>query len=275
MLFIIIFVFGLIIGSFLNVVILRHNTGESVLNGKSRCLNCGKNLSWREMIPMFSFFVQKGRCKNCRSKISRQYPAVEMITGVMFALIAFKFTNYELRITNYEFLNNLPSVVYYWLIFSILIVISVYDIRHQIIPDKFVYPLAAISLFSVFFQTASYKLQAISFLNNILTGLALFSFFALLWLISRGRWMGFGDAKLALAIGFFLGPAKGLLAFLFSFWLGAIFGVALLIYSKFFLKKSVPLKTQIPFAPFLALAGFLAFLIEMDFYGLVKLTSFY
>ena len=85
--------------------------------------------------------------------------------------------------------------------------------------------------------------------------------------------MGFGDAKLALAIGFFLGPAKGLLAFVFSFWLGAIFGVALLIYSKIFLKKIVSLKTQVPFAPFLALAGFSAFLIESDFYVIAKFVS--
>src|SRR3990167_11117895 len=91
----IIFIFSLTIGSFLNVAILRYGSKESILKGKSRCFNCGKNLKWRELIPVFSFIFQKGRCRTCQSKISWQYPAVELITGTVFFLTALKIFNFS------------------------------------------------------------------------------------------------------------------------------------------------------------------------------------
>src|ERR1035437_11136792 len=84
------FVFGTIIGSFLNVVSLRYNTGMGV-NGRSKCFTCGKTLTWKELIALFSFAVQKGACKKCKSKISWQYPLVEFLAGVFFVLIFLKF----------------------------------------------------------------------------------------------------------------------------------------------------------------------------------------
>src|SRR3989344_8987856 len=127
---IIFFVFGLIIGSFLNVVIIRLNTDKS-FSGRSGCMACQNKLSWYELIPLFSFFVLKGRCRNCKSKISVQYPVVELISGIIFASLFLKFENVF-------YINTLAfsiSYAYYVTMFSILLIIAVYDLRHKIIPD--------------------------------------------------------------------------------------------------------------------------------------------
>ena len=93
-----IFILGLIIGSFLNVVIMRLNTGESMIKDGSRCFSCGKNLKWYELVPVFSFIAQRGRCRECGSRISWQYPIVELITGVVFTLTALKIFNFQFSI---------------------------------------------------------------------------------------------------------------------------------------------------------------------------------
>ncbi len=233
---ILIFVFGVIIGSFLNVVILRLNTGLSVVYSGSRCFSCGKRLSWHELIPIFSFLVQKGRCRNCQSGISWQYPLVEFFTGLLFWAIFFKF------------FPDFISIVFYWLIVGLFIVIGVYDIRHQIIPDKIVYPLIFLSFGHWFLADKS--------LAGFLTGIIFFAFFFLLWLASKGRWMGLGDAKIALASGWLLGFINGLLSLLISFWTGAFIGVFLLLFAS----KTFKLKSRIPFGPFLAFGTIISIL---------------
>jgi prepilin signal peptidase PulO-like enzyme (type II secretory pathway) len=237
-----IFILGSIIGSFLNVIILRYDTGQSVIKGRSQCLNCQKKLKWYELIPIFSFVVQKGKCRKCKSKISIQYPLVELLTGILFLLI-FQITRYSLLVTGY-----------YFIIFSLLIIIAVYDFRHQIIPDKFVY-LFDILAFLNLFRNWKLEIRNWDFLSGLLAGVVFFGFFGLLWLVSRGNWMGLGDAKLALGIGWLLGLFKGILALLVSFWTGALIGIFLL----FFFKKEYNLKSRIPFGPFLVLGIIIAF----------------
>ncbi|MBU2263542.1 prepilin peptidase, partial [Patescibacteria group bacterium] len=141
--YVFVFILGTIVGSFLNVVILRYNTGQSVIKGGSKCFSCGKNLKWHELIPVVSFIIQKGRCRNCKSRISIQYPIVELLTGLIF-LLTFHVTGYSLLITNY-----------YFIIFSLLIVIAVYDLRHQIIPNGFVYAFIILSLFAIFLENCN------------------------------------------------------------------------------------------------------------------------
>lgn len=236
MFYLFIFIFGTIIGSFLNVVSLRYGTGESVVYAGSRCFSCGKRLSWAELIPIFSFLVQKGRCRNCKSKISWQYPIVEFLTGLLFLVIFLKF------FPNFQF------NVFYWLIFSLLIIISVYDIRHQIIPNKLVY------LFD--FLCFSYWFLIDRSVAGFLAGAIFFAFFFLLWFASQGRWMGLGDAKLALGCGWLLGFTNGVIGLLIAFWSGALTGIFLLL----FLPKTFKLKSRIPFGPFLALGAIIALL---------------
>lgn len=279
MAFLIIFIFGLFIGSFLNVLILRCNTGVSVVTGKSKCLNCNNNLKWYELIPVLSFLAQKGRCRNCKAKISIQYPIVEILTALIFGLSYlkiidfFEYVFFYIRSPNpasinllLERISNFPFgakeiflLVAAFIFFSLLIVISVYDYYHKIIPNSyslflFIFSVFFVIGFSLFIQDFNFLLQ------NILSGFAFFSFFFLLSFVSGEKWMGYGDSKLAASLGLFLGPIKTLMALMFSFWLGAIFGILVLI-----LSRKISLKSQVPFAPFLALGSFLAFLIEIDF----------
>ncbi len=251
-----VFIFGTIIGSFLNVVILRYNTGESVVQNGSRCFSCGKKLKWHELIPILSFIIQRGRCQSCKSRISWQYPLIEMLTGLIFLLV---FSIRYQVFSNFSF-YFLLSTFYYFIIFSILIVIAVYDLRHQIIPNVFVYAFDILAFLSLF-RISDFEFRIYDFW----AGIIFFSFFASLWLVSRGKWMGLGDAKLALGIGWLLGLVRGILALLLSFWVGAAVGIFLL----FFLKDKYNIKSKISFGPFLILGALLAF-----FFGnvIIKLT---
>ena len=235
---IIVFVLGLIIGSFLNVVILRYNTGRT-LSGRSGCLTCGKKLNWSELLPVVSFIWQRGRCRGCRSKISWQYPLVELLTGLLFALIY------------WHLAGQWPEIIFYWLIASLLIIITVYDFKHQIIPDKFVF---------IFILLALLKLNIV---GGLATALPLF----FLWAASRGRWLGFGDVKLALGIGLLLDWQFGLSALALAFWLGAFVGLFLIAWGKTQLWrrwKSYTMKSEVPFAPFLILGFWLVFFLSIN-----------
>jgi leader peptidase (prepilin peptidase)/N-methyltransferase len=204
-------------------------------------------LGWLDLIPVFSFLLQKGRCRYCQGKISWQYPLVEIITGIVFVLVFLRITHYALLIT-------------YWLLFSFLIAISVYDIKHQIIPNKLIYPFILLAIgYWLLVERASVLF--------LLSGVAFGGFFALLWLFSCGQWMGFGDAKLALGLGFLLGPQNTVAAFLFSFWLGALIAFFLLILKG----RIFTMKSKIPFGPFLATGSLLAFLIGERFIHLFLL----
>ena len=260
-----VFAFGTIIGSFLNVVILRYNTGESIVVGGSKCLACAKKLKWYELVPIFSFVLQKGKCRECFSKISWQYTIIEIITGSLFLLIYnFNFSALgaasavgqgPASVGQFLILNFAP-IIYYWAIFSILIIIAVYDYYHQIIPDLFVYIFIGLSFLGLFgILSADWRIGV----WNFAAGIILFSFFGALWFFSRGAWMGFGDVKLALGIGWLLGTEKGILAVMLSFWLGAIVGVSLLLWSKWKSGGKYCMKTRIAFGPFLVLGAIIAF----------------
>jgi leader peptidase (prepilin peptidase)/N-methyltransferase len=204
---------GTIIGSFLNVVILRHKTGRT-LSGRSSCGVCGKTLSWSELIPVLSFLLQRGRCVQCRAPLSLQYPAVEILTGLFFlgALLVSA---------------NLLHAAYLVLVLSLFVVIAVYDVHHRIVPDAFIYPVAAVAGIGLFvdWQALSLTLPA---LQDVLAGPLFFLPFGALWLYSGGSWIGLGDGKVALAIGWLLGLRAGFSALVLGFWFGAVLALALL-----------------------------------------------
>jgi leader peptidase (prepilin peptidase)/N-methyltransferase len=240
-----IFILGLIIGSFLNVVILRMNTGRSIATGRSACARCNNTLSWYELIPVFSFLGLRGKCSNCKQHISFQYPLVELVTGIIFTLL---YTN---TITAYGLtLTALAIFVFSATVASTLIVIFVYDIRHSIIPDIAVYTFIILSLVSIvwsIFTVPGFQ-AGMAVVDGVVVALPFF----LLWAFSKGTMMGFGDVKLALGIGWLLGLVGGFSALLFSFWIGAIAGLFLLG-----LSRKYSMRSQIPFAPFLIIATFI------------------
>lgn len=285
MILIAIFIFGLLIGSFLNVLILRHNTGETVIKGSSKCFSCGKKLKWQELIPVLSFVFQKGRCKKCGSKISLQYILIELLTAVIFVFIYEKIAgfyeggflnsiqNFQLFYYPFKLIPDIQDavlIIIAWIFFSILIAISVYDARHKIIPNAFSLALAAAGLIYTAASFYKFKNAGIIF-DNILSGVVFSLIFLSISFVSKEKWMGYGDGKLAFSLGIFLGPLKSGLAALFSFWIGTVFGIIILILSR----KKTSLKSEVPFAPFLAAGAFLAFLLEGDtLIKLVELSSF-
>ncbi len=243
---IIFFIIGTIFGSFINVLVLRYNTGLSFVSGRSKCFSCGKTLPWHEMIPIFSFIILRGKCSSCKSKISYQYPLAEFITGILFLLI---FLIFGITIM-------LP---FYILIVSTLVAISVYDIKHKIIPDGMVIFFDAIAFI---FLLASHQFALFSPAAPIdfWAGLLLFAFFAFFWLVSRGKWMGFGDAKLALGVGWILGMSGGIFAVMLAFWIGAAASLIILGLQKLNISRlGLTIKSEIPFAPFIIFAFFLEF----------------
>lgn len=249
--YIFIFLFGLIIGSFLNSVIYRLEEGMPIWRWSNRsiCPHCKKQLRWFELIPVISFIIQKGRCTACPEKISWQYPFVELATGLLFVGIM----NYELGIMGYE-LNSLFLIqtIYFLIVSSLLILIFVFDYKHYIIPNQFVYSLIILSLgynilYSLFIiHNSSFLIQA------VLSALLLSGFFLSLVLISKGEWMGMGDVKFALFMGLFLGWPKIFVAFFMSFFIGSIISLALVA------RGEKGMQSQIPFGPFLIIGTLIA-----------------
>jgi prepilin signal peptidase PulO-like enzyme (type II secretory pathway) len=264
--FVFIFLLGTIIGSFLNVVIYRFNTGKPIGNSRSICMSCSHTLSWYELIPLFSFLIQKGRCRSCASTISHQYPIVEFGTGLIFALLAFHFMPFlSYSQTSYVLLVGLFSFI-----FSLLMVITVYDMRHKIIPDTLVYAYSLVAFLSIWVNhTDIGPLLAEPSISSMLAGPLLALPFALLWLVSGGKWMGLGDAKLMLGIGWMLGLLSGIAALILSFWIGALFSLGFIIFAK----RKVTMKTQIPFAPFLILASLIVLLFSIDVFSISSLFN--
>jgi len=255
---IVFFFLGLIIGSFLNVIIFRFNTDRN-LGGRSGCLSCRRVLAWYELIPVLSYFFLWGRCRGCKSFISMQYPIVEVISGLVFALIFLKFQDVFYLST----LSFSASYAYYTTMFSLLLVIAVYDLRHKIIPDVLSFVFGALAFVGLFFFSGYSFFPHIPVLSEFASGALLALPFALLWLISRGSWMGLGDAKLALGLGWLLGFANIITSVAVAFWFGAIVGVILFLFSK-----KYKMKSEIPFAPFLVVGAFIIFAFGLDLFNL-------
>lgn len=236
-----VFVFGLVIGSFLNVVICRLAEGGSVVLDRSRCPKCAHTLSWYELVPLISFAIQRAQCRSCKEKISYQYPLVELATALVFVSI-------------YRFLPAYYhgwEMAYLFAVWASLLVIFVFDLKHYIIPNKVLYPLIVVVALHAFFGNGFAATP-----HTIPSAGGTAGFFLALYLVSRGKWIGFGDVKFGVFMGLFLGFPFIAVAFFFSYFIGAVVGgVLLALHSK-------TLQSQVPFGPFLVLGTFIAY-----FYG--------
>lgn len=255
--YIFIFLFGLIIGSFLNVVIFRLETGEQIVSGRSHCQHCSHTLEWYDLFPIFSFLALDGKCRYCRKSLSVQYPLVELATAILFVSI---FGIWNLGFGTWD----LIKIFYYLFIVSALIVIFVYDLRHYIIPDKIVYLAIIISLIYLLLKTLDFGIWNFighwdlgfgisnTFFNGLFASVLASGFFLAIVLLTRGEGMGGGDVKLVFLMGLVLGWPKILVALFLAFTLGAICGII------FVIAKKKALKSAIPFGPFLVLGTFIA-----------------
>jgi len=239
-----VFIFGLVWGSFLNVVIYRTTQGTSPLSGRSVCPKCKKMISWKHNIPLISFFLLQGRCANCKTKISWQYPVVEFMTGIMFVW-------WFLVGRSFFFLFGNPWIYVqpvFWLIVGmLLLVVFVADLRFGLIPDQVSIPLFVLALGYRLALVSSQQMQSTDLVNAVISGLVLMFFFYCLWYFTKGRGFGFGDVKLAPSLSLLLGWPRTLVGMFIAFMIGAVVAVVLLVIGR---KK---FGQTIPFGPFLVL----------------------
>ena len=259
------FVLGLLIGSFLNVVIYRHGSGVG-LRGRSKCLSCGKTLTARMLLPLFSFLLQRGRCAHCSSRLSFQYPLVEFCTGLLFVVVFIVRGFDPLQFDIEALLLTLLDFA----IWSTLLLMVVYDLKHKIIPDRFSLLFALLSLASLSLRSVwgvalppfVPLLEETPAWLDFAAGPLLALPFALLWLLSGGRAMGLGDAKIAWGMGWFFGFTSGVSAIFFSFWVAFFPSLILLLIPR----KRFTMKSEIPFAPFLVLGTLIIYLCHVDIF---------
>jgi leader peptidase (prepilin peptidase)/N-methyltransferase len=211
-------------------------------------------------VPLLSYLFLLGRCRHCKTHISAQYPIVEFLVGIIFASLFLKFENLFFD-APYSFI---AAYAFYAAVFSLLMVIATYDVKHKIIPDALSVILGTLAFIGIFFfniDDARVFYLHLPSLSQFLSGFILAAPFALLWLVSRGRWMGLGDAKLAIGLGWILGPSRLLSGAVLSFWVGAVLGIILVAFSR-----KYKMKSELPFAPYLVLGAALAFFFELHIF---------
>ncbi|KAB3537361.1 prepilin peptidase [Alkaliphilus pronyensis] len=233
------FILGLLIGSFLNVCIFRIPLNKSIVFPSSHCTSCSSSLKAIDLIPVFSYVMNRGRCRYCSSKISTQYPIIEFLNGITYMLL---FINFGASI---EFLK-------YALLCSVLIVVFAIDYYHQIIPDGLNLFLFASGIILLGIENIN---NPRALLTNLLGLLLAGGFFLLIAIISKGA-MGGGDIKLMAVLGFWFGIKEVVLITFLSFLIGGILSLV------FILLKLKEKKDFIPFGPFIVVAT-----IATIFYG--------
>jgi len=221
------FIYGLFIGSFLNVCIFRIPAGISLIKPPSSCGSCGHRLNYIDMLPVVNYIINKGKCRYCKSSYSMQYPLIELLNGILYLFISLKFG------------FSINSIIY-CIIVSLLIVVSMIDLKHKIIPDGLIITGIIIGIILL--------LQDKTVLFNRLIGLGIgLGLFLTIAVLTNA--MGGGDIKLMAVLGLIFGIKGILFIALFSFVIGAIISVALLTL------KIKSRKDEIPFGPFISLSA--------------------
>lgn len=276
----ILFIIGLAVGSFLNVVVFRFKPENNVfdlkkINGRSACPYCQKTLHWRELIPLVSFFIQLGKCRSCGHRLSWQYPFVELLSGLIFVVVP-----YILYPGSY-----IASAI--WIsVLLIFLLISVIDFHHFIIPDELVWLLVFLGSAFIFLQTLTPNLDFFNlsflrhyallfgwldniWLNHLFAALASSAFFGSMFFLGKGKTLGGGDIKLGFALGWLLGWPDIIIALMLSFLIGGIAGFILMMSRKKTMKDFLPL------APFLitgaVLTVFFGYQIINGYFSLMRL----
>lgn len=247
-----VFILGLAVGSFVNVVVMRTLAGEDFIRGRSRCDYCRRPLSWYEMIPLLSFLVLRGRCRSCGHEIDIMHPLIELIVGILFVwwwLIGFAFfqltANLSLQIVQPAF----------WLLAALLLlIISLVDTISYYIPNWAIQGLWWLVISYRLFLTWQGWYQPTDFAWSMLGAGLLLLFFLALWLVTKGKGFGFGDVKLIFPLALVMGWPNMIIGVWLAFVVGAFVGILLLLRGK------KTMKQPLPFGPFLVIGAFLSLL---------------
>lgn len=257
-------IFGLIVGSFSGVVIWRMGTGRGV-GGRSMCLSCNRTLHWYELIPLVSFIIQGGKCRKCKSKIPAQDFWVEIVTGALFALTAFVLLGMMGCGNGVAFV---AMIVGWFILIATGIVISVYDLRHKLIHLPSLIAFFAVGVLLLVLQNffSGTPVVILDIVQRIGYGLLVALPFFALWLVSRGKWIGFGDIEIMAIAGFLLGISGGFSAVIFGFWIACI--VVLPIYG-YYKSRGKTMHHEIPMGPFLLAGIWLVWMLDLNIFDLL------
>ncbi len=281
------FLLGLAFGSFLNVVTLRYSPEEGFYHkkhysGRSRCLYCQRNLSWYEMIPLFSYLFLKGKCHSCQSKLTVQYPLVELVSGLIFVFVPIILRGLFLSLSPNVLVLIATSSIIWITAFMFMLAMLVIDWRHYVIPNSVSLTLFIVALiwivvgqyngaFSSIYGSSFLKQFAAIFpqfsfqiLNHLTGALLGLLFFLAIFVFSKGRAMGMGDVKLMGVLGLLFGWPDILVVMLLSFIIGALTSVFLMLRGK---KK---ITDKIPFGPFIVISAAIVF-----FFGAGLMSAYF
>lgn len=229
------FALGSIVASFIGVVTARLYTGQSFLTGRSRCDACDAEIAPSALVPIISYLLSGGRALCCSARVSWASPLAELLLGGLFAL-------------SYLQLGLTPALLGMLLSLALLLALVIYDLAHQILPTPLLAAFVVASALTGFLLAPSSQ----AFYQTVGIALLISGSLAVLHLLSRGRAMGLADAPLALALALLVGSQRSFAGFIFSFWIGAVVGIFILLRRP----KGSRIGVEVPFAPFLA-AGFL------------------
>ena len=248
-----IFSLGACLGSFANVCIYRLPKNKQIVSGRSFCPNCKKKINWYDNLPLISFFLLNGKCRNCNKVIPVRYLIVELITGISFLLIYLNF-------------KNLNTIIFLSILILILIIIFFIDLENFIIPDTLNFSIMGLALFKNFLP--NFNTSLIHEINQSIIGgmVGYISIWLIIYLYKTFKkidGMGLGDAKLMAGIGFLFGWQSIPFVLFVSSILGLIFVVPSLI------KKQKNMRTEIPFGPFIILACLIYFAYGSLIYDLI------
>ena len=236
------FCLGALIASFVGVVVARLNTGEGILTGRSRCDACATPLSPFALVPILSFIGARGRAQCCGAVISRWSPLTELLLGGIF-------------VQAYAAIGLSLALGGMLLALALLLALVLYDLMHQILPALLLIAFVVVSALEGFLLAPSPTM----FFSTLLVALGIGGSLALVHYLSRGRAMGFADAPFAFGLALLAGPAA-FAGFIFSFWIGAVIGIVVLLGRPAGSRMGV----EVPFAPFLAAGFLLAYFTQWD-----------
>lgn len=247
------FIVGVVVGSIVNATVLRTKSGLPLMC-RSKCIRCVEPIAWFDLIPVLSYFALKGRCRRCDAAIEWQYPAVELAMGLLFVLFAARI-HFGIGIPGFVEASEYGALFVRDAVIAVfLVVIFLYDFRFSVIPDRFSIPAATIALiFNLALGASAWGI--------LLGGLGIGAFFAVQFLASRGRWVGGGDIRMGMLMGFLLGLPVGVLALFISYIMGAIGGIYLVG------RGHRHLDSHVPFGTFMAIATVIAMIYGPEILG--------
>lgn len=249
MLAILSFFYGASLGSFVQVLVTRLHVAN-VLNARSKCLSCGTTIKWFDLIPVLSYLVLRGKCRVCKSSFGIASLIIEMLFGAVFVCVY-----YAVLAGRGVSVESFSWLLYYTLFVVVLGAITLYDLKHKMIPSAFFIiflVLSFITMITRFFV----EQDPYIFLSPLVVALP----FGVAYLITKGKALGFGDILMYIAVGGFLGILQGLAVLILSVWIGGIVGIILHLKNR----KTYSMKTALPFVPFITLAFLIVLFTGID-----------